>query len=159
MRKHALVAGLVVAVVLVPVAVWAGSDRLGSNLERQTGKWTTNNASTSSTSWRDVRGLRRISICSDNEVSATLGVTVSGAPVRFRVIIDTPEGPMRPAPARFVPDGIESFSFTFVRPTIAFEADDTHSFSVQWRSPSGERVTMRSGVLNLLYERGDQGCP
>ena len=159
MRKHAFIAAAVLVAVLVPVGVWAASDRVGSDLEHQTGKWTTNNAATSSTQWRNVPRLRAIAICSDNAVSATLGVRVSGAPVLFRVVIDTPEAPMRPAPARFVPDGTESFSFTFVRPTIAFEADDTHSFSVQWRSPSGQQVTMTSGVLNLLYERGNQGCP
>ena len=77
-------------------------------------------------------------------MSATLGVTISGAAARFRVILDTPEAPMHPGAVRFVPDGRESFSFTFVRRTIPFEADDTHSFTVQWRSPSGNQVTLRT---------------
>ena len=159
MRKRAVVAVVLIAAVAVPVAVWAAGGQLGSQLDRQRAKWTTTNASTASEAWRDVPGLRRLIICSRHEVSAALGVTVSGAPVRFRVIIDTPEAPMRPGSVRFDPDGEESSAFTFVRRTIPFEADDTHSFTVQWRSPSGQPVTLHSGVLNLLFERGTQGCP
>ena len=66
---------------------------------------------------------------------------------------------MRPGHARFVPNGRESFSYTFARRTIPFEDDDTHSFSVQWRSPSGQPVTLTSGVVNLLFQRGTHNCP
>lgn len=159
MRKPVLVLTIALAAVLVPVAVWAAGDRLGSDLERQTAKWTSSNASTSSRAWRDVPGLRRMNICSRRAVTAMLAVTIEGAPARFRVIIDTEEGPMFPGSARFVPSGTESFSSTFVRRTFPFEADDTHTFSVQWRSPSGRQVTLKHGVLNLLYENGRQGCP
>jgi hypothetical protein len=159
MRRTVLIAALALTAVAVPLAVWAGEGRLTSNVERQVGKWTTSNASTSSTDWRNVPGLHRVPICSRREVSATLGVTVEGPPVRFRVVIDTPEAPMRPGPVRFVPSGRQSFSFTFIGETIPFEADDTHTFSVQWSSPSGRRVTLTSGVLNLVFERGTQGCP
>ncbi len=159
MRKAALIATLAAVAVSVPVVVWAASDRTGSDLERQTAKWTTSNASTSSTEWRDVPRLRRIDICALHAVSATLSVTIEGAPAAFRVIIDTPEGPMFPGHARFVPQGNETFSATFVRRVFPFEADDTHGFTVQWRSPSGQPVALTRGILNLLYERGTQGCP
>jgi hypothetical protein len=89
-----------------------------------------------------------------------LSVTVSGAPVRFRGVIDAvPEAPMRPGPARFVPNGPESFSYTFVANTGPFEADDTHQFNIQWQSPTGASVTLRRGALNLLFKRGIEGCP
>jgi hypothetical protein len=89
-----------------------------------------------------------------------LSVTVEGGPVRFRVLIDgVGEAPMKPGPARFEPDGVESFSYTFVDRTAPFEADDTHRFNVQWRTPNGVPVTLRHGVLNLLFEDGTQGCP
>jgi hypothetical protein len=159
MRRIALIVSVVLAAVTVPVAVWAAGARLASAVERQAAKWTTSNASTSSSAWRNVPGLRRLTICSVREVSAALSVTVRGAPVRFRVVIDTPEAPMRPGAVRFVPDGTESFSFTFVRRTLPFEADDTHTFSVQWRSPTGLPVTLTGGALNVLFERGTQGCP
>jgi hypothetical protein len=159
MRRIALIITFVLAAVTVPVVVWAAGARLGSEVERQAAKWTTSNARTSSAAWRNVPGLRRLTICSVGQVSAALSVTVRGAPVRFRVIIDTPEGPMRPGAVRFVPDGTESFSFTFVRRTIPFEADDTHTFSVQWRSPTGQTVRLIGGALNLVFKRGTQGCP
>jgi hypothetical protein len=40
-----------------------------------------------------------------------------------------------------------------------FEADDTHRFDIQWQSQTGAPVTLRRGALNLLFERGTQGCP
>jgi hypothetical protein len=46
-----------------------------------------------------------------------------------------------------------------VEATFPFEADDTHRFDVQWRSPAGVPVTLRRGLVNLLYEQGRQGCP
>ena len=48
--------------------------------------------------------------------------------------------------------------FTFVGRVAPFEADDTHKFNVQWRSASGAPVNLHRGVLNLLFERGTQGC-
>lgn len=159
MRKTILIAALALGAVVVPLAVWAASDRHASDAERQVAKWTTTERSTSSRAWRDVPGLSQVRICAVRVVTATLSATVRGAPVRFRAYFDTPEAPMHPGPVRFVPDGIESFSATFVREAFPFEADDTHLFSVQWRSPSGERVQLKSGVLHLLFQRGNQGCP
>jgi hypothetical protein len=122
-------------------------------------KSTLRDATTSSTAWRNVPGLARIDACTIRQVSATLTVTVVGAPVLFRMIIDTPEGPMGPGPARFVPQGRETFSATFARATFPFEDDDTHSFSVQWRSPTGQPVTLKHGIVNLLLQRGTHNCP
>ena len=135
----------------------AASGRLSSNVDRQTARWTTTSVSTSSPEWRNVPGLTRLSADTIDEVSATLTVTIEGAPASFRVIIDTPEGPMRPGPARFVPSGAESFSATFVKNTVPFEDDDTHVFTVQWRSPGGEKVTLLRAVLNLVYQFGTHG--
>ena len=149
-----------VLVAAVPVAILGATGRLSSKLDRQAAKWTTSAASTSTTAWRDVPGLRRLRVCSVNQVSATLSVTLRGAPVRFRVLIDSvAEAPMNPGPARFVPRGEESFSYTFVNHTAHFENDDTHVFDVQWRSPSGRRVTLVRGDLNLLFQQGQRNCP
>jgi hypothetical protein len=65
---------------------------------------------------------------------------------------------MMPDSARFTPEGVESFSFDFVRGVHPFEADDTHHFQVQWRSEAGSPVTLRQGMLNILFEDGTQGC-
>jgi hypothetical protein len=157
MRKSLILLTVLALLVAVPAAVVAATATISSDVNRQTARWTTTLASTSSTQWRDVPNLSRLSADTFREVSATLSVTLRGAPARFRVIIDTPEGPMRPGSVRFVPSGTESFSYTFVRATIPFEDDDTHFFTVQWRSPSGERVTLVNGVLNLVYQFGTRG--
>jgi hypothetical protein len=159
MRKVTVIIGGVLLLAAVPAVVLAASGVFGSRLDRQSAKWTTSSATTSNTNWRNVPGLS-LTRCTLHQVTANLNVTVSGAPVRFRVIVDgVPEAPMRGGPARFVPNGIESFSYSFVGRTAPFEADDTHSFTVQWRSTTGGPVRLRRGVLNLLYQRGEQGCP
>jgi hypothetical protein len=66
---------------------------------------------------------------------------------------------MIPDSARFDPQGVESFGFAFVQSVHPFEADDTHRFDVQWRSATGAPVTLRQGMLNVLFEDGTQGCP
>ena len=159
-RRRLLVLGSVAAVAAaVPFAVLAATGTFGGTLDRQTARWTTTNVTTSSRDWRNVTGLGRTR-CTLNQVTAILSATVEGGPVRFRVIIDgVPEAPMRPGVARFVPNGVESFSYTFVGNTGPFEADDTHRFNVQWRSPSGARLTLREGALTLLFQDGTQGCP
>jgi hypothetical protein len=157
MRKSLIALGLLLLLVAVPAVVIAATGNLSSDVNRQTARWTTTATSTSSTTWRNVPGLSRLSADTIDEVSATLSVTLRGAPARFRVIVDTPEGPFRPPSVRFAPAGDESFSFTFVRNTLPFEDDDTHSFTVQWRSPTGRQVTLLNGVLNLVYEFGTNG--
>jgi hypothetical protein len=138
--------------------VFAAPVRMGSELDRQSARWSTDTRTTSSTEWRNVRGLA-LTRCTLRQVTAMVSVTVEGGPVLFRVIIDgVPEAPMKPGPARFVPTGVETFSATFVGGTGSFEADDTHVFNVQWRSEAGTPVTLRRGVLNLLFQRGTQGC-
>ena len=157
-RRSLVVLAVLALLVAAPVAVLAANDRLGSELDRQSARWTTDMRTTSSTEWRNVRGLA-LTRCTLRQVTAMVSVSVEGGPVLFRVVIDgVPEAPMRPGPARFVPSGVESFSFTFVGRTAPFEADDTHVFNVQWRSETGTPVTLRRGVLNLLFQRGTQGC-
>jgi hypothetical protein len=157
MRRFVLIGG-VVLLAAVPAAVVAATGAFGGALDRQAAKWRTTPATTANKSWRRVPGLS-LTRCTLNQATATVSVTVRGGPVQFRVVIDgVPEAPMRPGPARFVPDGTESFSYGFVARTAPFEADDTHRFDVHFRSPSGATVTLRRGALNLLYQRGKQGC-
>jgi hypothetical protein len=158
LRKVAVVGAAAALLAATPVAVLAARNVFGGELERQSAVRMTTSATASGTAWANVPGLA-LTRCSLNQVTAIISVTASGAPVLFRVVIDgVPEAPMRPGSARFVPSGSESFSFTFVGHVAPFEADDTHKFNVQWRSESGAPVTLHRGVLNLLYERGSQGC-
>jgi hypothetical protein len=158
-RRLVVVLGVLLLIAVAPLAVMAANGTFNGDLERQSARWTTNDATTSSTAWRNVPGLS-LRRCMRDQVTAMVAVTLRGAPVRFRAVIDgVPEAPMRPGTARFVPTQTESFSFVFVANTAPFEADDTHHVGIQWQSPTGEPVTMRHGALNLLFKRGTQGCP
>jgi hypothetical protein len=159
MRKVIAIIVGVAALAAIPAVVLAASGAFNGSLDRQSARWTTTSATTSSTTFKNVPKLT-LTRCTLNQVTANVSVNVSGGPVEFRAIIDgVPEAPMKPGTARFVPNGTESFSYTFVGRTAAFEADDTHAFNVQWRSPTGATVTLKRGVLNLLFQRGKQGCP
>ena len=159
MRKCLLIAAFAAVAAAVPLGVLAAGGRLASGLDLQAASWTTSDVSTSSTRWHEVPALSGLSICSVGEVSATVSATLRGAPVRFRVVIDGTTASMRPGAAQFMPAGEESFSYTFVKTTAPAEQGDTHVFDVLWRSPTGNRVTLTSGDLNLLYQRGTRGCP
>jgi hypothetical protein len=159
MRRLVIFLGVLVLVAAAPIVVVAATGTFNGKLDRQSAKWTTTSVTTSSTAWRNVPGLS-LRRCTRDQVTALVSVTVSGAPVRFRVVVDgVPEAPLKPGQARFVPDGPESFSFAFVGNTGPFEADDTHRFDVQWRSASGNPVTLVRGALDLLFEQGTRGCP
>ena len=158
MRKPFVILALVVVAAATPLAVLAATGRFSSQLDQQRYKFRDTAVSTSSTAWRTVPGLDDIHICSDHEVSATLSVNLRGAPARFRVLVDQ-AGAMEPGSARFVPNGEESFSYTFAGPTGPFEANDNHVVDVQWRSPTGQAVTLVLGGVNLLYEQGTLQCP
>jgi hypothetical protein len=49
------------------------------------------------------------------------------------------------------------FSFAFADHVAPFEENDFHLFEVQWRSLTGSPVTVRRGMVNLLFERGSLG--
>ena len=143
------------AALATPIALAAlTGGSLSGGLDRQRARFATGSRTTSATSFNTIQRLST-TICSVGEVSATLSVNVEGGPIRFRVLQDG--GPvMKPGAARFTPGaGVHSFSYTFVNNTGPFEANDNHSFEVQWRS-EGTPVTLTAGDLNLQFERGSQ---
>ena len=153
-----LLLGVSLLIVAAPVAVIAANQNINGAAERQSAKWTTNGGTTSGTAWRNVPGLG-VTKCTLNLVSETATLTVSGGPVRFRVVTDgVPEAPMKPGVVRFVPSGTESVTYTFVANTAPFEADDDHRFDLQWKSPTGASITLHAGAVNLVFQRGTQGC-
>ena len=152
-----IVVSVLAAAVAAPIAVAAlTGGGFSGGLDRQRARFATGSRTTSVTSFTTIRRLST-TICSVGEVSATLSVNVEGGPVRFRVLQDG--GPvMKPGAARFTPGvGVGSFSYTFVNNTGTFEANDNHSFEVQWRS-EGTPVTLSAGDLNLQFKRGSQAC-
>jgi hypothetical protein len=158
MRKILIVI-LAAAVVLgVPAVVLAASGGTNSSLDLQRSRFTTTTATTSSRTFQPIPGLSGLNICALNQVTATLSAELNGAPAGFQIRIDG-AGTMQPGAVRLVPAGPhDSFSFTFVNSVAPFEANDNHSFDVEWRSPTGTATTLERGTFNLQYQRGTQQC-
>jgi hypothetical protein len=147
----ALAVGMLVA---VPVTVLAVTGGFQGALDRQVAVFRSDPVSTSSPEWTDIPGLRTPTICAIDEVSATVSISVNGAPVSIRVQQDS--GPLlQPVVAYFDPgSGTTSFSYTFVGNGAEFERNDNHVFSAQWRSSTGGVVTLNRGDMNVLFDRG-----
>ena len=163
MRKLSICLTLTAAVaVAVPLALAAVSGRTGGRLDRQQAAWTKDPITTSSTEWRTIPRLSFTAsanvshtLCVRHELSVSLGVSFhGGAPILFRVLMDG--GPvLEPGPARFLPgSGSRAHSAVFVGSAGTFEGSDRHALEVQWRSPSGDPVTLDGGVANVLFEQG-----
>jgi hypothetical protein len=123
--------------------------------------WRTNAASTSSTAFTRVPGLTD-SPASIFPMAVTVSAQLSGAPVEFRVRttnVGDQTTTARPGRVRSVPDGggPDAFSFQWIEPdgSAAVHVNDVH---LEWRSPSGQPVTMDRGDLSVLYETEAGAC-
>jgi hypothetical protein len=149
-RVVAAGAGLAALVVLVPVAAVAAVGERGGPVNRQALTFRTHPVSTDSTSFRRLRAISP-QTCSRGAVSVTVSMKLVRGPVDLRVLSDgvaEGQGIFRPGVVRFGPG---ASSFTFVGSVAPFEAEDGHSFDVQWRSPTGERVTSRKATVVAQY--------
>jgi hypothetical protein len=158
MRRIGIVAAVTAVIVATPLVVLAARTTMRSRVDHQKGVVHHGRISTSSMSWRSAPGLR-LNVCSIKEVSATLSVSVTGAPVQFRLLIDAVPA-VAPDRVFFDPTRWQrSFSFTFLSGSSTFEGSDAHSFTAQWRSPTGRRTTLHGATLNLVYQKGGGGTP
>lgn len=147
----------VLALLVVPQALIAHRPTGGSALDEQTFKFRGRDVSTASRAWRNVPGFR-FRVCAVREVSADVNLVLRGAPASIRIRIDgTDEGIAHPGPVAFSPRRGRVFSFTFAEEIFAFEGDDLHNVDLQWRSPTGRRVTLKKGMANLFFERAFGG--
>jgi hypothetical protein len=154
MRKTVVALVVVGLVVSVPLTVIAVTVRNGSRVDRQRSAVRSTPTSTSSTEWVDVPGLKGLDVCAKGQMSATVSLELTGAPVDVRVQFDDIPLPLKPRFAHVDPNGgTTAFSFTFVGRMLASEGSDGHLFDVQWRS-SGGTVTLERGNVNLLFGRG-----
>jgi hypothetical protein len=116
-------------------------------------------ASTSSMDWTDVPGFQA-NPTAIYPISVDVSATVSGAPVRFR-LISTNVGEQtivaRPGATRFDPGvgGPNAFSYQWIdRNETA--APHASLLQLQWRSPSGGAVSVLQGDMVVLYRT--DGC-
>jgi hypothetical protein len=121
--------------------------------------WRTDPVSTSSTTFTDVPGMND-GPAAVFPIVVNASAVISGAPVEFR-LHSTNVGEQteisKPGRATFVPDGggPDSFSFQWIEKN---QSAGTHvnQLQLQWRSPSGNQVTMLRGDLAVSY--ATDGC-
>lgn len=121
--------------------------------------WRTDSASTRSTTFTNVPGM------SDGPSSVfpivvNTSAVLTGAPVEFR-LKSTNVGEQteisKPGRASFVPvgRGPDSFSFQWIEKNQS-AAVHVNQLQLQWRSPSGNQVTMLRGDMSVAYST--DGC-
>ena len=121
--------------------------------------WRTSSVSTSSTAWEAVPGFGAHPTAIF-PITVNVGALVSGAPVRFRILHTNVGGQTfvsNPGPTRFDPGvtGPSSFAYQWVeRDNVA--TTHTNFIRLQWRSPSGDAVTLLRGDMAVLYQT--DGC-
>lgn len=136
-----------------------GSETGFASAQGQTFMVTSEEATTSSTAFRGVPGLRRLELCAPKDgVSATVSMDLSGGPAEVRVTMGRQDRPLQPGRATFDPGDVaqQSFSFTFSR-QVSRHLPAT--FNVQWRATTAEPVTLHRGSLRVLHGvRSRVGC-
>ena len=148
MNKRVLAAGacLTAVAVMVPVAAMAAVGGQEGPVNRQKLAFRTHPVSTSSTTFRPMPAISPLT-CSRGAVAVTVSMKLLGGPVDLQMLVDD-GARLRPGSVRF---GRGASSFTFVGSVSPFEASDGHSFDVQWRSPTGERVTSNKATVVAQY--------
>jgi len=154
--------GVGAAVALVSVTGWAAFAKTGGGttpVRCMDTKWRTGELTTSSRTFRTVRGLVD-SPSSVFPIAIDVSALVSGAPVEFRVRntnIGEQTDASRPGSTRFVPAGgqKDAFSYRWIEPNQE-SAIHVTDLRLQWRSPSGGTVHLWSGDMSVTYstERG-----
>jgi hypothetical protein len=155
-----LVFGAIVAAVVggIQLAVMASTGSGASALDQQGMLYRDSTVSTTSKTYADVPGLSGLQVCAANntEVSVTMSVGMTGAAANFQVQLDDTTI-IRPGAIKFDPaGGSTGFSFTYVQ-TVTSTSDDSHTFDLQWRSPTGGTVNLNRGDLNALFQLGMPG--
>ena len=150
-------------IVLAPLAVVAtpnidaAPNRGSGDLNRQAFRWTSNPVSTSSKKWSEIPGISGMVICADHGVSVTVSLGASGAPLGLRVLVGGSE-PIPPGATRFDPTRTApAFSYTFVKRLPTGVGREDHRVAVQWRSPTGRRVTLNRADVVAQFEVGHRG--
>lgn len=143
--------------ILTPVALKA-ADQSGefgrSGVNQQNWLTRTTPAYTSSPEWTPIDNLSYQGVCLYKGLVATVSMDVSGAHNGGELRIDHDnECCFSPETITFdsgeTASDRDSFSFTFVK---ALSAGGSR-IDVEWRSPTGEEITLHSGVLHLLYKK------
>jgi hypothetical protein len=148
-----------VALLVVAAVPAFGLDRAGdaaparhaawdSRVDRQGGRWTKVPVSTSRTTFTPVQWLA-LGVPAQGRLSVVVTGELEGGPARFRIYESHPGTAVRsrvlnPGVFQVQPVGVDSFSVM----ATAISKDSCSEFlELQWRSVSGQRVTLRKGLI------------
>ncbi len=156
-RIVSLAAATALMVVTAATALHANINQYRSRpLDRQNIGYIQGPRQTTKTDWAQIGGWSfsdGMSFEARSGISATLSVTVSGAPAEFRIVMEVPEQDwaqrvMKPTSAHFDPQGgTGSFSYTFV----AGVGPGIYTINLLWRSPTGVQTNLDDGSLVVQY--------
>lgn len=143
-RRALFVLALATAVVAtISLAVMAGG---GSGVvNRQNQGTAIVPAQKSNKTWSDIPGFSNLSVCSNQLIATNVNVTATGGAFRLRVLVDG--GPQFGVPQFDSTGGNRSFSYTFGSSHI----DGNHDVDIQWRSVTGDTITLKSGFFTIFY--------
>lgn len=115
--------------------------------------------STSSREWRDIPGLDDAYVCAEDGLTASVTLDIEGASQGVAIRALWGNDVIAPGAYHVDTGGIitdrNTTSLNFARKLGTEEP----RFHLQWRSPSGDRVTLHSSTLVVAYDRlEEEGC-
>jgi hypothetical protein len=118
--------------------------------QRERFVFTRSDATTSSSNYDSLPGLNRVAILAKGPSTLIFSGDFTGAPVDIRAERNGKR--MQPGIAHFDPSsGTSSFTFTFMS---GGGKSQCRTYSLGWRSPTGQPVTMNFGGFGVVYDRG-----
>lgn len=113
--------------------------------------------STQDSEWHDVPGLSHQVICASRKLSGTttLDLTAADKGVDVRVLVDG--AAIKPENYHLDTGTASTDRNTFTLSFVESFAPGSHNLDLQWRSSSGQSVTLNSGSMTLLYAQ-QEGC-
>jgi hypothetical protein len=152
------------AAAMVTMAAWAAVAGTGSGVTPvncMDTLWRTQAVSTTSTTFVKVPGMSDAP-SAIFPIGINVSALVSGAPVEFR-ILSTNAGSQtsasEPGLTRFVPSrgGPGSFAYQWIEPNQS-AALHVNDLRLQWRSPSGQAVHLKSADMSVAYSTTRGAC-
>ena len=159
MKKRLGVILAVVGVGSLTMSAALALQRNGSPVDHQLVTFHSNPVTTSSTKWTNVPQFTRLPVCvrDGTDFSATVTVNARGGPVAFRMYDFG--AVLSPRKVQFDPTEVTpSFSFTVVGILGTIENDDIHKLNLQWKSVTGDPVTLTSAAVRFLWTRAGADC-
>ncbi len=114
------------------------------------------NAEITTKQWADFQPIPRLRLASQGEATAAVTGLFRGARVDLRMVVGREVA--RPGTVSFSPTAGSSFASFIFASTKALDSK-CHWYTLQWRSPTGRRVTSERGVLVVHYEKESSVMP